>query len=116
MINILPQLSDFEDAEATLGNGRIADVDCTYFQYYIALIATCVRRGHSHVSDIMAQIAPIVGSKNAEHLVWLIDILSGPANDVHLWDWNGPAAGKGSYGPDLFLHQGLATTMPPAAQ
>lgn len=102
-ISILPDKSDFAAARGALDGVDDGYVSSSYFQHYLALIVTCVQRGHRTMADIMAHVAPLVGPKNAVHLPWLIEILSGPACDVHLWEWNGPEQGRHFYGPMLEL-------------
>ncbi|WP_447750841.1 hypothetical protein [Sphingopyxis fribergensis] len=102
-INLIPDAQDFASASTALDGGEEGYGSGTYFQHYIALIAACVQRGHRSVLDIMAQVAPLVGAQNAAHVPWLIEILSGPACDVHLWDWEGHEAGRYFYGPSIEL-------------
>lgn len=102
-INLIPNEQDFASANTALDERDEGYVSGTYFQHYIALIAACVQRGHRSVTDIMAQVAPLVGAQNAAHLPWLIEILSGPACDVHLWDMEGHEAGRYFYGPSIEL-------------
>lgn len=102
-INLIPCEQDFASASTALDEGEDGYVSSAYFQHYIALIAICVQRGHRSVVDIMAQVAPLVGAQNAAHLPWLIKILSGPACDVHLWDWDGHEPGEYFYGPSIEL-------------
>lgn len=102
-INLLPTAWDFTAAREALDTGDDGYVNGSYFQDYIALIATCVQRGHRSVVDIMAQVAPLVRAHNAAHVPWLIEILSGPACDVHLWDMHGHETGRYFYGPSIEL-------------
>lgn len=102
-INLLPSEGDLIAAEIAVDTGSGDELDLSLFQTYVALIAACVLRGHNHVGDIVARLAPIVGADNAVHLIWLIEILSGPAADVHLWEWNKPEPGMFLHGPALHL-------------
>lgn len=102
-ISLIPDEQDFIAARIALYDGEHECISGDYFQHYVAMIATCVRRGHRSVADIVAQIAPVVGADNAAHLPWLMQILSGPARDVHLWDWEGHDAGRCFYGPTIEL-------------
>lgn len=108
-INLLPSESDFAEAELDLDPDREETPFASgrYFQQYVALIAICVRHGHRHVADIVGQLAPIVGSQNIGHVIWLIEILSGPAADIHLWDWEKPDNHMFMHGPELQLKPGL---------
>lgn len=112
MINLFPTDEDFAAAERALDDGEDGYISSTYFQHYVALIAVCVRRGHCQVADIVARLSPIVGAKNAVHIPWLIEILSGPACDVHLWDWDGHGPGGSFYGPSLELKDELHSSPP----
>lgn len=103
MINIFPTEEDFTCAEMALDMGDVENVNLRYFQHYVALIAMCVRRGHKHVADIVGQLAPLIGSENADHVIWLIEVLSGPASDVHFWDEEGADWGKQSRGSAIYL-------------
>ena len=102
-IDLIPSEQDFTAAREALDAGDDGYVSGSYFQDYIALIAACVQRGHRSIVDIMAQVAPLVGAQNAVHVPWLIEILSGPACDVHLWDWDGREPGRYFYGPSIEL-------------
>lgn len=102
-INLLPDDKDFAAAQRALDNGGDDYIDLHHFQHYVALIAVCMQRGHRTMAEVMAHVAPLVGATNAMHVPWLIEILSGPANDVHLWDWDGHEPGKRFYGPVLEL-------------
>ena len=102
-INLIPDEKDFAAAQHALDSGDNDSIINGHFQHYVALIATCAQRGHRSVMEIMAHVAPIVGAKNAVHVPWLIEILSGPACDVHLWDWEGHEPGRYFYGPALEL-------------
>ncbi|NYF33804.1 hypothetical protein [Sphingopyxis sp. JAI108] len=112
MINLFPNDEDFAVAERALDDGEDSYISSNYFQHYVALVAVCVRRGHRQVADIVARLSPIVGAKNAVHIPWLIEILSGPACDVHLWDWDGDEPGGRFYGPSLDLKDELHSPQP----
>lgn len=112
MINLFPDDKDFAAAERALDQEDDGYISRSYFQHYVALIAVCVKRGHCQVADIVAQLAPIVGVHNAAHIPWLIEILSGPACDVHLWDWDGNEPGGCFYGPSLDLKDELRSSPP----
>lgn len=106
-ISIMPNENDFAAANMALFDGEMDYISSTYFQHYIALIATCIQRGHRTMAEIMAYVAPLVGAENAVHVPWLIEILSGPASDVHLWDSDGPERGGYFYGPGFELKEVL---------
>ena len=114
-INLIPDGKDFAAAQRALDGSDDGGISNSYFQHYVALIAACTQRGHSSITEIMAHVAPIVGAKNAEHVPWLIEILSGPACDVHLWDWDGNEPGRYLCGPALELKPELESAALPAA-
>jgi hypothetical protein len=106
-LNLLPDEQDFRVAEKALSGEHVGEIDNTYFQHYVALIATCVQQGDRHVGEIMARVAPIIGAKSASHLAWFIDILTGPAQDVHLWYLEEHEQGMSLYGPAMYLQPAL---------
>ncbi len=113
-INLIPDEKDFAAAQGALDRGDLDGISSSYFQHYVALIAACTQRGHRSVAEITANVAPIVGAENAVHVPWLIEILSGPACDVHLWDWDGHEPGRYFYGPALELKPALESAALPA--
>lgn len=108
-INLLPTANHFIAANKVLDERHDGYASDSVFQNYIALIAICVQRGHRSIVDIVAQVAPLVGAHNAPHVPWLIEILSGPACDAHLWDWEGFDKGGCFYGPTIELKTELAS-------
>lgn len=113
-INLIPNREDFAAAQRALDSGDDGYISGSYFQNYVALIAACTQRGHRSMAEIMAHVAPIVGAENAVHIPWLIQILSGPAYDVHLWDWDGQEPDRYFYGPTLELKPSLASAALPS--
>lgn len=86
MINLMPSSDCFAMAEMLLDEKQPRHEHIFWFQPLVALIITCIRRGHNRSADIAARVAAVVGPKHAPHILWLIDILSGPAIDAHPWD------------------------------
>lgn len=70
-----------------LDNDKPEEISGLMFQQLVALITIAIYRGDDRIADLVRSLSPILGKKHAPHLVWFFEILSGPACEINLWDW-----------------------------